>query len=158
MIISPPFLPRHLTAHDETGAEADPLMAIVERYQLSHGIYPIAQDRHLHLGQHLAPNDQKEPVRAIADGEVVAWRVSQRQISDGSKGPDGRPVPNTNNGFVLLKHVTETGDGRQLTFYSLYMHLLDLNQQNRLVPQPAYQEQHDDTAPDRLSRWLLNPT
>ncbi|SAL80527.1 hypothetical protein AWB71_06141 [Caballeronia peredens] len=33
----------------------------------------------------------------------------------------------SNAGFVLLKHMTETGEGRTLTFYSLYMHLLDLN-------------------------------
>ncbi|MGS0897392.1 glycoside hydrolase family 19 protein, partial [Burkholderia stagnalis] len=32
----------------------------------------------------------------------------------------------SHTGFVLLKHTTETGEGRALTFYSLYMHLLPL--------------------------------
>ncbi|WP_176329343.1 peptidase M23, partial [Paraburkholderia sacchari] len=68
-----------------------------------------------HCGVHLAP-DTHGAVYAIADGEVVAYRVCQHAIDSG----------NSNAGFVLLKHSTETGDGRKLTFYSLYMHLASL--------------------------------
>ncbi|WP_042302041.1 M23 family metallopeptidase [Paraburkholderia kururiensis] len=114
MIISPPFLPASgLTSTD--GSKPDPMMDAVDKFELAHGIYPVAADRSWHCGAHLAP-DLHGPVHAIADGEVVAYRVCQHAMDDG----------NGNAGFVLLKHSTETGDGRTLTFYSLYMHLLPL--------------------------------
>ncbi|MEM5331027.1 hypothetical protein VSR34_31175 [Paraburkholderia sp. JHI2823] len=114
MIISPPLLPESgLTSTD--GSKPDPMMDAVDKFELAHGIYPIAYDRHWHCGVHLAPSDHG-PVYAIADGEVVAYRVCQHAMDSG----------NGNAGFVLLKHSTETGDGRTMTFYSLYMHLLPL--------------------------------
>ncbi|WP_327205051.1 M23 family metallopeptidase [Paraburkholderia kururiensis] len=114
MIISPPFLPASgLTSTD--ASKPDPMMDAVDRFELAHGIYPVAADRTWHCGAHLAP-DVHGPVHAIADGEVVAYRVCQHAMDDG----------NGNAGFVLLRHATETGDGRALTFYSLYMHLLPL--------------------------------
>jgi predicted chitinase len=114
MIISPPFLPESgLTSSD--GSKPDPMMDAVDKFELAHGIYPIAFDRRWHCGVHLAP-DTHGPVYAIADGEVVAYRVCQHAMDEG----------NGNAGFVLLKHSTETGEGRTLTFYSLYMHLLPL--------------------------------
>jgi predicted chitinase len=114
MIISPPFLPESgLTSAD--GSKPDPIMDAVDKFELAHGIYPIAFDRRWHCGVHLAP-DTHGPVYAIADGEVIAYRVCQHAMDSG----------NGNAGFVLLKHSTETGDGRTLTFYSLYMHLLPL--------------------------------
>ncbi|WP_413185661.1 hypothetical protein [Paraburkholderia sacchari] len=91
------------------------MMDAVDKYELAHGVYPIAFDRRWHCGAHLAP-DTHGPIYAIADGEVVAYRVCQHAMDSG-KG---------NAGFVLLRHSTETGDGRKLTFYSLYMHLLPL--------------------------------
>jgi predicted chitinase len=114
MIISPPFLPKSgLTPAN--GSQTDPMMDAVDKFELAHGIYPIAFDRRWHCGVHLAP-DAHGPVYAIADGEVVAYRVCQHAIDSGA----------SNAGFVLLKHSTETGNGRSLTFYSLYMHLLPL--------------------------------
>ncbi|CAM2192921.1 putative chitinase [Paraburkholderia kururiensis] len=114
MIISPPFLPASgLTSTD--GSKPDPMMDAVDKFELAHGIYPVAADRSWHCGTHLAP-DVHGPVHAIADGEVVAYRVCQHAMDEG----------NGNAGFVLLRHSTETGDGRTLTFYSLYMHLLPL--------------------------------
>jgi len=87
----------------------------------AHLAYPIAFDRRWHCGVHLMPTMQNEKVRAIADGDVVAYRVCQKPYDGG----DGRR--DSHAGFVLLKHTTETGEGRTLTFYSLYMHLLDLD-------------------------------
>ncbi|CAG4928577.1 hypothetical protein R70241_05748 [Paraburkholderia saeva] len=135
MIISPPFLPESgLTSTD--GSKPDPVMDAVDKFELAHGIYPIAFDRRWHCGAHLAP-DTHGPVYAIADGEVVAYRVCQHAMDSG----------NGNAGFVLLKHSTETGDGRTLTFYSLYMHLL---------PLAEYQSfGHDGT---RLPEFLRNPS
>jgi hypothetical protein len=120
MIISPPFLPAAGTTSNDANA-LDPVMDAVDQFEMAHGIYPIAFDRRWHTGIHLMPAMQNERVRAIADGEVVAYRVCQKAIDGGSGTPDSNP------GFVLLKHTTETGDGRSITFYSLYMHLLELD-------------------------------
>ncbi|CAB3793885.1 hypothetical protein LMG28614_03785 [Paraburkholderia ultramafica] len=114
MIISPPFLPQLNPAKIDS-TKPDPMMDAVDQFELAHGIYPITFDRRWHCGAHLSP-DMHGPVYAIADGEVVAYRVCQHAIDSG----------NSNVGFVLLKHTTETGEGRTLTFYSLYMHLLPL--------------------------------
>lgn len=124
MIISPPFLPAAgLTAGDNEASPPglDPMMDLVDTFELAHGIYPFAFDRRWHCGVHLMPSTQNEKVRAIADGEVVAYRVCQKAYDGGDGSLD------SNAGFVLLKHSTETGEGRTITFYSLYMHLLDLN-------------------------------
>ncbi|MDR5794899.1 peptidase M23 [Caballeronia sp. LZ008] len=124
MIISPPFLPAAgLTAADNAAnlPRLDPMMDLVDTFELAHGTYPIAFDRRWHCGVHLMPTMQNEKVRAIADGDVVAYRVCQKPYDGG----DGRR--DSHAGFVLLKHTTETGEGRTLTFYSLYMHLLDLD-------------------------------
>ncbi|WP_175751693.1 M23 family metallopeptidase [Burkholderia ambifaria] len=152
MIISPPFLPTAgLTSSDPT--VTDPMMDAVDEFELSHhGLYPIGFDRRWHCGVHLVPNDLYEPVRAIADGEVVAYRVSQKAISDGQLDAQGKQVANCNNGFVLLKHSTDTGDGRTITFYSLYMHLLDIatlaQDRPRMGKAPA------DSSPMELAKWL----
>ncbi|EDT41887.1 M23 family metallopeptidase [Burkholderia ambifaria] len=114
MIISPPFLPEAGLAVP-TGMNPDPMMDAVDKFECDHGIYPIAVDRRWHCGVHLR-SDTKGKVHAIADGEVVAYRVCQHGVEGGVSHP----------GFVLLKHTTETGEGRTLTFYSLYMHLLPL--------------------------------
>ncbi|WP_245005078.1 type VI secretion system baseplate subunit TssF [Paraburkholderia sacchari] len=116
MIISPPFLP----ASGLTSANAskpDPMMDAVDQFELAHGVDPVAFDPRWHCGAHLA-SDTHGPVYAIADGEVVAYRVCPHAMDSG----------NGNAGFVLLKHATETGDGRTITFYSLYMHLLPLTE------------------------------
>ena len=120
MIISPPFLPAAGATSSNADA-TDPMMDVVDIFELAHGVYPIAFDRRWHTGVHLMPDTQNERVRAIADGEVVAYRVCQKAIDGGSGTLD------SNAGFVLLKHQTDTGDGRSITFYSLYMHLLDLD-------------------------------
>ncbi|MEX3943776.1 hypothetical protein AB4Y44_30375 [Paraburkholderia sp. BR10937] len=119
MIISPPFLLAGVT--DNAASDDDPLMTAVSAFELAHGVYPIAFDRRWHTGVHLMPDNKGDPVRAVADGEVVAYRVSQKAIDGGAGTLDSNP------GFVLLKHHTDTGDGRSITFYSLYMHLLDLD-------------------------------
>jgi hypothetical protein len=152
MIISPPFLPQSgQTSSDET--DTDPMMTAVEAFEPGyHGVFPVTFDRRWHGGIHLVPDTPDEPVRAIADGEVVAYRVSQNPISDGHiDDSTGQEALNTNTGFVLLRHVTDTGDGRTITFYSLYMHLLDLTAQQSLAgQQPANSSQN--TRPRRVRR------
>ncbi|MCA3189859.1 hypothetical protein [Cupriavidus sp.] len=128
MLISPPFLPQDALIPSEL-VSTDPMMDWVDKYEPGHhGIYPIAFDRRWHCGMHLCPDYQNEPVRAIADGEVVAYRVCQTSIVQPEEGRGSTcDKPKSNAGFVLLRHRTETGQGRAMTFYSLYMHLLDLS-------------------------------
>ncbi|MDR5736274.1 hypothetical protein QCE47_28705, partial [Caballeronia sp. LZ025] len=136
------------------------MMDFVDEFEIGHhGVYPIAFDRRFHCGIHLNPGTQgaghAEPVRAIADGEVVAYRVCQNAISDGAiDATTGHPKLNSNAGFVLLKHTTDTGEGRTITFYSLYMHLLDMNGQQRIVPQPT--NPPETGSANALPKWLLD--
>ncbi|WP_338340232.1 peptidase M23 [Burkholderia vietnamiensis] len=125
MIISPPFLPKAGLA-TPTGKNFDLMMDEVDKFECAHGIYPIAFDRRWHCGVHLQPSTQSK-VYAIADGEVVAYRVCQHG-NDEVPTTDPKRRLTSNAGFVLLKHTTETGEGRTLTFYSLYMHLLSLSE------------------------------
>jgi hypothetical protein len=156
MIISPPFLPvAGATSSDP--AVTDPMMDAVDQFELTHhGLYPIAFDRRWHGGVHLVPNELYEPVRAIADGEVVAFLVSQKAISDGQSDGQSNPVLNCNNGFVLLKHTTDTGDGRTIAFYSLYMHLLDIGTLAQDCPRTT--EPPANSSPTELAKWLETDT
>lgn len=102
MIISPPFLPASASGGS---AAPDAMMDAVDKLELARGIYPIAFDRRWHTGGHLMPSTQNERIRAIADGEVVAYRVCEKAIDGGGGKPD------SNAGFVLLKHQTESSGG-----------------------------------------------
>lgn len=86
------------------------------------GSYPMGKNRFWHGGVHLHPADRATPIRAIADGEVVAYRFDETDATDAffDKAAYSRS-------FVLLKHVAELGQTAlgttKLEFYSLYMHL-----------------------------------
>ncbi|CAD9218459.1 conserved hypothetical protein [Burkholderia cenocepacia] len=154
MIISPPFLPVS-GATSSDASKTDPMMDVVDQFEIGHhGVYPVAFDRRFHCGIHLDPGEQHEPVRAIADGEVVAYRVCKSALSDGAKDLTGQPALNSNAGFVLLRHKTETGHGRTITFYSLYMHLLDMTEQEWLAPQPT--DPPAEGSMNALPKWLLD--
>ncbi|AIY41472.1 hypothetical protein LT85_2314 [Collimonas arenae] len=111
MLISFPFLPE---PNAVTGYELAALaeVAKLDDCESVHGTYPLSYQRSWHGGIHLHPQTIGQPVRAIADGTVVAYRLAGTAVEEGQ-----------DNGFVLLKHETETGNGRPITFYSLYMHL-----------------------------------
>lgn len=79
------------------------------------GLYPVGFDRRWHGGIHLSAA-ANEPVRAIADGEVVAFRCA-------SAVEHYQGVGDFDSSFVLLKHSTQTGESTPVEFYSLYMHL-----------------------------------
>ncbi|MFP3755934.1 peptidase M23 [Cupriavidus sp. SIMBA_020] len=115
-------------------------MALADKGEQRNLIYPISGDRRWHGGCHIASGSQNEAVRAIADGEVVAYRVCQHL-----DGPDGA-VKDSDIGFVLLRHETETGVNRRLRFYSLYMHLRHLGGYG------------GNCNPKDLPEWLRMPT
>ncbi|SPA27406.1 conserved hypothetical protein [Cupriavidus taiwanensis] len=67
-----------------------------------------------HGGLHVGANSAM-PVRAIADGTVVAYRLAPK-----TETYEGQPYDTS---FVLLRHETETGAATPVVFYSLYMNL-----------------------------------
>ncbi len=97
------------------------------------GAFPVSFGLSWHGGLHLdAPltGGQAEPVRAIADGEVLI----ARQASPQPPGPLSPTDPQgyggwTDNGVVVIRHTTEIGEGpnASVTFFSVYMHLSALD-------------------------------
>ncbi len=125
MLISPPFLLAR--AADES--DDDWINRCMIGGQPGAGAFPVSFSLGWHGGLHLdAPinGTQSEPVRAIADGEVVFVRQPTPQPA----GPlqEGDPLAYggwTDNGVVVIRHTTEIGegDGAAVTFYSITMHL-----------------------------------
>lgn len=85
------------------------------------GFYPVGVNRFWHGGIHLHGS---EPVRALWDGEIVAYRVSHKHLT----GTIDDKEQTFSNSFVLLRHTYETPKGAQIKFHSLYMHLLPLGE------------------------------
>ena len=71
---------------------------------LNHGLFPIGTSRFWHGGVHLAVPGS-EPVRAIANGKIIAWRLNNTL-------PEYEPPGDTqkyafSTGFVLIRHTLE---------------------------------------------------
>ncbi len=98
--------------------------AVYNKCEILGGSFPMGKNRFWHGGVHLNPGDRdcSTPIRAIADGELVAYRYDETDATD----PFFDKVPYSRS-FVLLKHEAELGETKhgisKLTFYSLYMHL-----------------------------------
>lgn len=132
MIISPPFLPS-TTGHEMDCADAgdsvvpahDVCEVGMQECAPGNGAYPVSFNLGWHGGAHLiAPRDSHghcEPVRAIADGTVVYVRETDTTESVELSYRGVR----TDDGCVVLKHVTEIGfgDHASVAFFSIYMHL-----------------------------------
>ncbi|MFX3551234.1 M23 family metallopeptidase [Ralstonia mannitolilytica] len=96
------------------------------------GQYPaktIGEYKVWHGGLHLDATNAT-PIRAIADGTIVAYRQAKA-----SEQYQGQPYDTS---FVLIKHETESGENTPVVFYSLYMHLAC----------------RDDLTPDRVSSLI----
>ena len=126
MLISPPFLPARNLA-DTEDAWIDRCMAGGLPGQ---GAFPVSFNLGWHGGMHLAApinGSQWEPVRAIADGEVVFVR-QPTPMPAGELPPDHALAYGgswTDNGVVVIRHSTEIGEGANaaVTFFSISMHL-----------------------------------
>lgn len=118
MLISYPVLPA-AAVHDE---EDIYLARILEAHLLQYeGNYPVStittpqgEVHRWHGGVHL--HGGGEPIRAIADGTVVAFRFAAQRETYGTLG-------DYDTSFVLLRHETQTGENTPMVFHSLYMHL-----------------------------------
>lgn len=104
---------------------------VTQGLELLSGVYPVGPGQMWHGGCHLrCPASKTHDVRAIADGVVVGFRVPTEKPADAAKAAE-HPLNYgggwTDDGFVLLKHEKESGEGVPVVFYSLYMHLSRLN-------------------------------
>ncbi|XOB63266.1 N-acetylmuramoyl-L-alanine amidase [Campylobacterota bacterium DY0563] len=90
----------------------------------THGNYLFSKDGFWHGGIHfndsLTEFSASEGIRAIADGELVAFRINDEYLQNDDKEKDNEGL--YSNGFFLLKHYFEYPVGNKLTFFSLYMH------------------------------------
>ena len=113
------------------------------------GVFPVGTNRFWHGGVHLVGTG---PVRAIADGTIVAYRLDmdytasaldagfkQRKAND-----SGTEAPRVFSAcFVLIRHECEKNNGVHgryagAHFYSLYANLLPARQLNNKVLLPPF--------------------
>lgn len=138
MLISYPIL-RQDNIHDDediyiANVIESALVNTEGRYPISTLTTPQGQVHRWHGGVHLYGGG--EPLRAIADGTVVACRFTAARETYEELG-------DYDTSFVLLRHETQSGENTTVVFYSLYMHLAN----------------QADLAADRLSQlpaWLRN--
>lgn len=112
MLISYPILSAGLD--DQSGDEK--FAAALALELIDEGVYPASHDGRWHGGIHL--NAGSEPIRAVADAEVVCYRFAGQLENYPGQG-------DIDTSFVLLRHSTETGENTPVVFYSLYMHLMN---------------------------------
>lgn len=128
MLISPPFLP--IRGNDD---EDTYLARAMNGGTVDQGAYPVSYNLAWHGGTHLiAPQEgtQHLPARAIADGTVAYIRQPTTMPSDAAAADAHALGYNgwTDDGCVVIRHDSEIGanaqgQGTQVRFYSIYMHL-----------------------------------
>ncbi len=132
MLISYPFLP----ARGADVSDDEYENKILDMEMLNAGVYPSSREREWHGGIHVQAPSMIEPVRAIADGEIVAYRLNSALTKERAEDQDGR----IDNSFVLIKHETETDSLQdasgaeqpvKVMFYSLYMHLMNAGEMKK---------------------------
>lgn len=117
-----------LTATGEEFKDVKALTALINGEKSGH--YLLGNHNKWHGGIHISDQSapwckDKYPVRAIADGKVVAFRMMKDYLTSEFQGESLR----YSNCFCLVQHEyceinAETKAKNEFTFYSLYMHLL----------------------------------
>lgn len=133
---------------------ADPQQFYAALAKAQDGYYPLGSNGLWHGGVHFDEASglvsAQSEVRCIADGQVVAYRIDDTYPA--TVYTDRTAFAST--GFVLVKHLLEMpapaapsdsataqAAGPILTFYSLYMHLLDMEgyrTKTPLLERPSY--------------------
>ncbi|MFC5708023.1 N-acetylmuramidase domain-containing protein [Aeromonas eucrenophila] len=121
-----------LTAKGEEFKDVKALTALINREKSGH--YLLGNHNKWHGGIHISDKSapwckDKYPIRAIADGKVVAFRMMEDYLTSEFQGESLR----YSNCFCLVQHEyceinAETKAKNEFTFYSLYMHLLPWSQ------------------------------
>lgn len=86
------------------------------------GFFPIGTNNFWHGGIHLDAG--ADPIVAIADGEVVAYRINKKAIEVTLGGESMR----YSSSFVLIHHERYTPKGAKIDLFSLAMHLLPFDE------------------------------
>lgn len=120
-------------AGGNTPSEVASLDAFIEKINnLKSGTFPIGRNRIWHGGIHFSEKGgwhASGAVRAIADGEIVAYRLATKPAKATRSPEAGKPGDGielyTSPSFCLVRHRYEAGEQNKnrLTFYSLYMHI-----------------------------------
>src|SRR5690554_4520881 len=77
----------------------------------------------IHITEHSHRNHAFEPIRALADGELVAYRITEDYLQSTYQDQ----ILQYSNSFCLLRHQCPIPESENtFTFYSLYMHLRPL--------------------------------
>lgn len=130
--------------------DAEDIYKALERETSGH--YLLGGNKFWHGGIHITDKSapqcvRNEPIRCIADGEVVAYRLNHDYL-ESTFGDNEKRLKYTNS-FCLVRHdykspanieVTPNAHN-ELTFYSLYMHLL---------PYQRYLPEYDEVPPPRV--------
>jgi len=129
------------------------------------GFYLLGKNQLWHGGVHISDTSAphciyNEPVRCIAEGEVVAYRLNRDYLTS-QVGPDTPPLKYSSS-FCLVRHKYQSpanpeegpnhGKQNELTFYSLYMHLLPYERYPD--PDPAYDKRVEIGFSGRAARNL----
>ncbi|MFK8269255.1 M23 family metallopeptidase, partial [Capnocytophaga cynodegmi] len=107
---------------------------------LQNGFYPIGYYHCWHGGIHIEGIENKTPIKAIAEGKIIAFRYNQELKRVKTKG--GKEFSFSNN-FVLIRHDYESSEDTKMTFYSLYQHLSFGSQQQKEENKPKEQKQEN---------------
>lgn len=121
-----------LTGKGEEFKDVKALTALINGEKSGHYLLGNHNKWHggIHISDQIAPwCKDKYPVRAIADGKVVAFRMMEDYLTSEFQGESLR----YSNCFCLVQHEycevnAETKAKNEFTFYSLYMHLLPWRQ------------------------------
>ena len=82
------------------------------------GFFPVSLNNSWHGGVHI--EGWWEKIFAIADGEIIAYKLPKEYCEE----VIGKDKYQYSNGFVLIRHNYKSPKEQELTFFSLYMHLL----------------------------------
>lgn len=142
-------------------ADAEQFHRLLESETSGH--YLLSKSDYWHGGIHLSNESAphcvyNQPVRCIADGEVVAYRLNRDYLTS-HVGPDTEPLQYSTS-FCLVRHTYESpanteegpnlGKQNKLTYYSLYMHLLPFDRYPN--NDPAYDNRVQINFGDRAAR------
>lgn len=136
-------------ANGEQFQEADELFSMLEKEPAGH--YLLGNHGFWHGGIHFSETSapqcvRQQPIRCIADGEVVAYRLNKDYLESTYTGSSQCTSLRYSSSFCLVRHEycspanqtegANKGKQNRLVFYSLYMHLLPYE---RYTPEEAEQ-------------------
>ena len=130
MLLSPPFLPAGNTHRQYTDEDIDDAMF---GGSVGSGAFPVSTAWVWHRGLHLEAPHAREPVRAIADGEVIYVRQNSYVLDKNNVRQKIQYNGSAySTGCVVIRHTTEIGaqgdKPTRITFYSITQHLCDIEQ------------------------------